>query len=585
MAEARAHRRLAAILAADIAGYSRLIGADEAGTLAAVKSIWSDLFNPAVSAHGGRVVKVMGDGALVELASAIDAVECAIAVQEAMATRNLAHPAAAPIEFRIGVNLGDIVVEGDDILGDGVNVAARLEASAPKGGILVSDSIHAQVRGKVRVAFSDAGDLSLKNIASPVHAWSWAGPGPGPGAADNPPAALDDMPSIAVLPFTNMSGDPEQDFFADGLVDDIITSLSKLAGLRVIARNSSFVFKGRAVDVREAARQLGVRYILEGSVRKIANRVRITAQLIDAASGSHVWAERYDRAMDDIFAVQDEITLVVATEMQVRLTEGEQARLRYTTTHNLEAWTYWVQGLSHYRRATAKENFGPALACWQRALALDPDSASLNAMVGLQYVADARFGWWEDRPTALAKARGYAERALALDPENADANIASSFVFLLERRYDEAVARIRKAVRVAPGSADAASYASFILASAGFPEEAIPHGERAITLSPNYPAYYLGVLGNAYRLAGRTEKAVAAFKAFHNRNPGFGLADLAIIFQQSGRPEDARRIAAQLLSIRPDFTITAWTDTQFRADTARLEADVAALRSAGLPQD
>jgi adenylate cyclase len=271
--------------------------------------------------------------------------------------------------------------------------------------------------------------------------------------------------------------------------------------------------------------------------------------------------------------------------MQVKLTEGEQARLRYTTTHNVEAWTHWVQGLSHYRQATTKENFGPALVCWQRALALDPGSASLNAMVGLQHVADARFCWWDDRETALSKARSYADRALELDPENADANITSSFVLLLEQRYDQAVSRIRKAVRVAPGSADAASYAGFILASAGLPEEAVTHGERAITLSPNYPAYYLGVLGNAYRLAGRFDKAVGAFKAFNERSPGFGLADLVIIYQQTGRAEEARRTAERLLSIRPDFTIAAWTRTQFRADTAGLEADIAALRAAGLPMN
>ncbi len=582
MAESRAQRRLAAILAADIAGYSRLIGADEAGTLAAVKSIWAEQFNPAVATYRGRVVKVMGDGALVEFASAVDAIECAVTIQEAMASRNLVQPAAKPIEFRIGLNLGDIVIEGDDILGDGVNIAARLEGLAPKGGILVSESIYAQVRGKTHIAFSDAGELTLKNIETPVRAWRWTSQAPASAPKDVFPVS-DATPSIAVLPFTNMSGDAEQDFFADGLVDDIITSLSKLAGLRVIARNSSFVFKGRAVDVREAARQLGVRYILEGSVRRSANRVRITAQLIDAVSGSHVWAERYDRAIDDIFAVQDEITLFVATEMQVRLTEGEQARLRYTTTHNVEAWSHWVKGLSYYRQETSKESFGPALACWQRALALDPDSASLNAMIGLQHVADARFCWWDDRQTALDKARRYAERALELDPENADANITSSFVLLLEKQYDHAVDRIRKAVRVAPGSADAASYASFILASAGFPEEAVAHGERAITLSPHYPPYYLGVLGNAYRLAGRVEKAIVAFKAFNDRSPGFGLADLVIIYQQAGRVEEARRAVEQLLSIRRDFTITAWTNTQFRADAAGLAADTAALRAAGLP--
>jgi adenylate cyclase len=392
-----------------------------------------------------------------------------------------------------------------------------------------------------------------------------------------------DVPSIAVLPFTNLSDDPEQEFFADGLVEDIITTLSKLAGLRVIARNSTFVYKGQAVDIREAAKQLGVRYVLEGSVRKSANRIRITAQLIDADSGSHVWAERYDRAIDDIFAVQDEITLVLATEMQVKLTEGEQARLHYTTTSNVEAWTHWVQGLSFYRHAVTKENTARALACWKQALALDPSSAALNAMLGFIHYVDARFGWWDDRETALAKARSYIDRALELDPDNSDANSTSSLALLLQERFEEAAVHARRSVELAPGSADAATFACFVLAFAGYPEEAVAHGERAMTLSPNYPAFYLGHLGNAYRLAGRIEEAIAAFKAYHARHAGFGLSDLVIAYQQIDQPEQAVQAAEQLLSVRQDFTIAAWANTQFRADKAGLDADIAALRAAGLP--
>jgi adenylate cyclase len=585
MAEARAQRRLAAILAADVAGYSRLIHADEAGTLAAMRAIWTDRFNPAVDAYRGRIVKVMGDGALVEFASAVDAVECAVALQGAMSGREQSRPGTAPIEFRIGVNIGDIVIEGGDIFGDGVNVAARLQEHAPRGGLLISDSVHAQVKGKTDAAFTDAGELNLKNIDTPVRAWCWvADPATGRVQESELPAQSE-IPSIAVLPFTSMSADPEQEFFADGLVDDIITSLSKLAGLRVIARNSSFIFKGRAVDVREAAKQLGVRYVLEGSVRKSANRIRITAQLIDAVTGSHVWAERYDRAIDDIFSVQDEITLVLATELQVRLTEGEQARLRYTTTRDFEAWTYWTQGLSHYRQAIAKESSAAALACWERALALDPASAALNAMIGLQHVGDARFGWWDDRETALGKARGYAARALELDPGNADAHIASGFISLMQQRYDEAVAHVRRAIQSAPSSADAASYACFILACSGHAKEAVTQGEKSMLLSPNYPPYYLGVLGNAYRLSGRIEEAISAFRAFHDRSPGFGLSDLVIIYQQIGQGQEAKRMAERLLSVRRDFTITAWASTQFRSDEAQLEADIAALRAAGLPMN
>ena len=380
-----------------------------------------------------------------------------------------------------------------------------------------------------------------------------------------------------------MSGDSEQDYFCDGLVEDIITSLSKLAGLRIIARNSSFVYKGRSVDVREAAKQLGVQYVLEGSVRKSGNRVRITAQLIDADNGSHVWADRYDRAVDDIFAIQDEITLVLATEMQVKLTDGEQARLRYTTTDNVEAWNYWVEGLSHYRQPVTKEQWGRVRPCWEKALALDPKSAALNAMLGFIHYGDARFGWWDNRETALAKARTYVERALELDPENPDAYTTSSLLLMIQSRFEEAVLDARRAIELAPGSADAATFACFVLVSSGYPDEATIQIQRAMSLSPNYPPSFLGHLGNAHRLSGRIEEAIAAFRAYDARHPGFGLTDLVIAYQQNDQPEEAKQAAKRLLGARPNFTIGSWLKTQFRSDTVQLEADVAALRAAELP--
>ena len=524
----------------------------------------------------------MGDGALVEFASAVDAVTCAIEIQRQLREHDAGGTEASPIRFRIGIHVGDIIIEGDDILGDGVNIAARIEGVAEPGGISISEDAWRQVQGKIAANFVDAGEQSLKNIARPVRVYRVELGKQGAPAA--PKAPLPDTPSIAVLPFQNMSGDPEQDHFCDGLVEDIITTLSKLAGLRVIARNSSFVYKGRSVDVREAAKQLGVRYILEGSVRKSGNRIRIAAQLINAKDGTHLWAERYDRAIDDIFAIQDEITLVLATEMQVKLTQGEQARLRYTTTHNVEAWTYWVQGLSHFQEVT-KENFGSARFYWEKALALDPGSAALNAMLGLVHCLAGRFGWWDSRETALGKARAYVDRALEIDPGNADACIASSILYWLNDRYDEAVVDASKAVQLAPGSADVASMASQVLAQSGNPEEALNQAEKAIGLSPNHPAVYLGTLGQAYRLAGRTEKAIAAFKAYNFRSPGFGLIDLVILYQENGQQDEARQTAKCLLEARRDFTITSWLKTQFRRDTERLEADVAALRAAGLPMD
>ena len=578
-------RRLAAIMATDVVGYSRLIRADEDGTLAALQALRADLIDPMISEHRGRIVKLMGDGMLVEFASVVDAVHAAVETQQALSDHNADVPADKRIELRIGINLGDVVIDGDDIQGDGVNVAARLESMAEPGGIYVSGMVYEGVRDRIDAPFEDLGEREVKNIDRPVRVWRWVAESAAAVVfrqADEP-LALPDKPSIAVLPFTNMSGDPDQEYFADGLTEDIITTLSKLEGLRVIARNSSFVYKGRAVDIREAAKQLGVRYVLEGSVRMSGARLRVTAQLIDADDGSHVWAERYDRSIDDIFAVQDEITLILATELQVKLTEGEQARLHYTTTSNVEAWTHWVQGLFCFRQAVTKENCGQALRHWEKALALDPSSAALNAMIGFMHYADARFGWWDDRAIAVKKGRTYADRALELDPENPDACTTAGLILLFQDRWDEAADYARRAVRLAPNSADAATLACFVLAMSGFPEEGVAEGERALTLSPTHPGYYLGHLGNAYRLAGRVSEAIAAFEAYDARSPGFGLVDLVIIHQQNDRPDEARQAAESLLAARRDFGIASWTNTQFRRDPAQLDADAAALRAAGLP--
>ena len=577
-------RRLAAILAADVVGYTRLMAEDETGTLLHLNLVWAEVFNPTVARYRGRIVKTMGDGALVEFGSAVDAVTCAVVIQKGMADRNASTQERGRIEFRIGINLGEIVSEGADIFGDGVNVAARLEGQAPRGGVLISDLVNAQVKGKIDARFVDAGEVTLKNVDQPMRVWRWgeveADAVPGPTIRIGEAA----MPSIAVLPFSNMSGDPEQDYFADGLVEDITTTLSKLSGLRVIARNSTFVYKGRAVDVREVGRELDVRYVLEGSVRKAGNRIRITAQLNEAATGAHVWANRYDRALDDLFALQDEITLLLATEMQVRLTEGEQARLRYATTSNVEAWNCWVQGLAHFRGPLSKDGFSNVRKHWERAVALDPNSAPLNAALAFVHYADARFGWWNNRETALRTGAEYAERGLAIDPANPDVHTSSSLLLLLRRQHDEAVVEARKAVELGPGSADVAVFASFVFACSGEPQEAVVQIEKAMKLSPKCPPTYYGHLGNAYRLTGRYEDAIAAFKAYGERSPGAGLVDLVLCYQQTDRTTEAKAGAQRVLTANPKFTIGNWRRTQFRNDVAQLEADVAALQAAGLPE-
>jgi adenylate cyclase len=351
-----------------------------------------------------------------------------MAIQRTMAERNATVEADRRMQFRIGVNLGDVIYDETRIYGDGINIAARLEGLAPAGGIVISEDAWRHVQGKVATSVVDLGEKRLKNIARPVRVFRIELDSHDDGSPEVPAWEAEDKPSIAVLPFQNMSGNSEQDYFCDGLVEDIITTLSKIDGLRVIARNSSFVYKDRPVDVRQAARELGVRFVLEGSERKIGSRVRITAQLIDARDGTHLWAERYDRVVEDIFAVQDEITLVLATEMQVKLTEGEQARLRYATTNNIEAWTYWVQGLAYYRQPPTKESMGRACGFWEKALALDPRSAVLNAMLGFIQCLDARFGWWNEREVALAKAQAYVDAALNFEPINADAHRTLSLI-------------------------------------------------------------------------------------------------------------------------------------------------------------
>lgn len=391
-------------------------------------------------------------------------------------------------------------------------------------------------------------------------------------------------PSLAVLPFTTPTDDPEERLFADGLVEDIITTLSKLSGLTVIARTSSFVYGGRAVDVREAASALGVRYLMEGTVRTSANRLRIAVHLVDGKNGEHVWAEQYDRKLSDIFAIQDEITQALATEMQVQLLEGEQARLRYTTTSNLEAWNYWIRAAATvYRRRLSKEDQTVARINCEKALALDPSSAPLNAILAQLHVWDARFGYWDDRPTALAKAAAYAQRALNLDPHNAEAYAYSGMLRLVERRFDDAAALAQKAIELAPSSADVAINACYVLTATGKPRQAVMEGERAMRLNPFPPPVYFGFLGNAYRLAGRVDDAIVALETFHARMPENGVRDLVIAYQRAGRHAEAKGAAARLLAAQPGFTVSAWLNSQFRSDALELDADIAALRATGLP--
>jgi len=420
-------RRLAAIVSADVAGYSRLMGRDESGTLAALKALRLEIIDPVIAKHNGRIVKTTGDGLLLEFASVIDAVRCVIEVQTAMAEKTSDVPQDRRITFRVGVNIGDIIVDGDDIFGDGVNIAARLQEIAQPGGICTSGRVHDDIRDRLDTTFEDGGTQTLKNIARPVQVWNWS-----PGATRSPstpasmeaPLALPDKPSVAVLPFQNMSGDPEQEYFVDGMVEDIITNLSRNKQLFVIARNSSFTYKGKSPDIRQVGRELGVRYVLEGSVRKSGNRIRITGQLIDASTGRHIWADRFDGNLDDIFELQDELASSVSGGISVPLVNAEIERAK-RKVGNLQAYDYLLRSWAAGRGFTA-EGSTKALALAREAVALDPDFALGHATIAARYNMRRAFGWAVDRDGEAKEAEHAARRALDLDSNDQSGSTPTS---------------------------------------------------------------------------------------------------------------------------------------------------------------
>jgi TolB-like protein/class 3 adenylate cyclase len=424
LSEERVERRLAAILAADIAGYSRLMGANEEGTLAQLKSIRKALVDPAIAAHRGHIVKTTGDGMLVQFASAVDAVRNAVEIQRSMAEQNTAVPQDQRIEFRIGIHLGDIIIDDNDIFGDGVNIAARLESIAVPGGISISRAVHDQVRDRIDVCFDDKGEIALKNIARPVQVFAISGAKESKTTVSpksKPGLALPDKPSIAVLPFTNMSGDPGQDYFADGMVEDIITALSRFKSLFVIARNSSFTYKGRAVDVKQVGRELGVRYVLEGSVRKAANRVRITGQLVDTATGAHLWADRFDGGLGDIFDLQDQVTESVVGAIAPAVEKAEIERAKRKPTASLDAYALYLRGLARLYQFGNRQANDEALRLFNSAIELDPDFASAYGRAAFCYVIAKINGWISDTANAIAEVKRLAQRAVELGKDDATA--------------------------------------------------------------------------------------------------------------------------------------------------------------------
>ncbi|SDJ53095.1 adenylate cyclase [Bradyrhizobium sp. Rc2d] len=491
MASDQVKRKLAAILAADIAGYSRLMGADEAGTLARLKECRRELIDPKNKQYRGRLVKTTGDGMLIEFPSVVDAVSCSIEVQQGMRERNAHIPPEKRIEFRIGINLGDVIIEGRDLYGDGVNIAARLEGLAEPGGICISQTVLNHARGKVAFEVEDLGEQQLKNISKPVRAYAiCAGAHRAPTERLSAAPPLPEKPSIAVLPFENMSGDPEQEYFADGMVEDIITELSRIRWLFVIARNSSFTYKGQPVDVKQVGRELGVRYVLEGSVRKGGNRIRITGQLIDALTGVHLWAERYDRDLSDIFAVQDEIAASVAAVIEPALAAAEQQRVLRKPPERLDAWEAYQRGLWHFHQYRPEEN-KTALAFFSQAIALDPNFAPGHYGYALALQWDI---WhFSTRPflEVQGRAREEAHIAVSLDDNDATAHAVLAHMMMWGSEWEAAIAEARIAVALNPNSAFVISMLGCVLGFGGYREEALERLQQAIRASPHDPLIWL----------------------------------------------------------------------------------------------
>ena len=553
------NRRLAAILAADVVGYSRMMGADEAGTLAALKHHREVVFDPAVAEHKGRVVKLIGDGTLVEFGSVVDAVKCALAIQRAVMA--LKPPNGAGITLRIGVNLGDIIIDGDDIYGDGVNVAARLEPLAEPGGVCVSSIVNESVGNRIDVAFSDGGEVSVKNIARPIRVWKWhpdSDPQLPQSQATTAMAEPDkpEPPSIAVLPFDNMSNDPEQEYFSDGITEDIITDLSKVAGLLVIARNSSFAYKGKTFDIRTVGRELGVRSVLEGSIRRAGNRVRITAQLINAATGGHMWAERYDRDLTDIFAVQDEVTRHIVEALKVKLTPVEAARIADMPTDNLEAHDLFLKARELlFGQRSSREMFDQVVSLLGRAVELDAGFAEAYAGLAMAHNLDFQ-NHWTGAPDAFERAVHFATLAVEKGPNVPYARFVAAVMAIWSRDLPKAKQELEAALAVNPNYASALGTLGLVDIYSGNPEAAIPLAERAMRLDPGFAQQTLHFLGTAYLVAGKYETAAATFRERIRLAPKTDLSRglLVSTLGHLGEVEEAQRVWAEVKEISPKYS-------------------------------
>ncbi len=584
----RTQRRLAAIVSADVAGYSRLVGADETGTLQALRRHRQELIDPTVGRHGGRIVKVMGDGLLLEFASVVDAVQCAADIQQGMTERNSGVPADSRIVFRIGVNQGDIVIDGDDILGDGVNVAARLQEIASPGGVCVAARVHDDIRDRLDIVFEDGGPRELKNIARPVHVWHWQDvdlpDDDRSGAVGDPVAG---KPIIAVLPFQNMSNDPEQDYFAEGIAEDVIIALSRFRALLVIARNSSFSFRNEAIGIKDIAKDLGARYVVEGSVRKAGDRVRVTAQLVEGRTETHVWAERYDRKLDDVFAVQDEITNAIVAGVAPHSLQAEIQRAAKLSDAALGAWDLVMRDRWHMGLFT-KSNQENARGLLLQALEADPHNGEAHGLLAMNCLWSIPYNWADSVPDALATAAQAARRAIALDADDALAHAVLGVLFAFEKRYDDAIASCRRAVELNPNLALAHGLLCVVSGLTVEYDSVSAMLETALRLSPrdpDRPLWYAGAGMAAYE-AERYDDVIRLGDLAIAANPNIPTAyrQRAAGLAMLGRIDEARRDIDRLRALMPGNSITE-VRRQLPYPAAAMERFVDGLRRAGLPED
>ena len=628
MAKEGFKHKLTAILCADVEGYSRLMDQNEDATIQTIK-IYRSSMTTIINQHRGRVVDTTGDNLMAEFTSAVDAVNCAVEIQRELAERNAELPYERKMEFRIGVNVGDVVEEEDRIYGDGVNIAARVEAMAEAGGICITGRAYDQVANKLGLEYENLGEHQVKNISTPIRVYRVLSY---PGGAthrvvqakdtfrrksrkiyvsiagsivfclvaafflwnnyfrlpaiermpeENRVFNLSEGPSVAVLPFVNMSGDPEQDYFSDGLTENIITGLSRCPRLLVIARNSTFTYKGQPIKIQKVARELGVEYVVEGSVQKTKDRVRITAQLIDAASGHHLWAEKFDEKFKDIFMLQDEITLKLVSALEVQLTEGEQARLRLKGPSNLEAYMKGLKGLQYIRRFN-KDDIIKARQNAEEAIALAPNFAGYYVLLAATHLQDIRFSSTSSPLISFAKATENLNKAFALDKDNSDAYLVLGILYLVKGQHDKAIAAEEKAIALNPNGADAYCQLAFILLMSGQFENALVYVNKAMRLNPNPPGYYFEVAGYAYSWTEQYEEAIYAFKEAIDREPTIIMAHvgLAGVYIKVGMEKEAREEVAEVYRIDPQFSLSNFPFTD--KDPERVKEVIDTLQKAGL---